>query len=253
MNILLTNDDGFFANGLLELAKVLKDEHKITVIAPQKDMSGTSHCVHFFHGISFKQENNLFDNVECFSVDGTPADCVLFGTRHLLKNQKVDLVLSGINSVFNVGSDIIYSGTFGAAQEGTYLGYPAIAISLNAVNGDYSFSAQFIKKNLNLFMEYASDDYTLNVNIPFEKAEQIKGVKVGYIARRPYKQEFVEYVDEKGDKLFCVNGQPISQIDNELVYDVSLVENGYIAISAVKLIANHKKAVDNLSKARFCL
>ena len=177
MNILLTNDDGYKSPGIWALANRLKEKHNIYIVAPDGERSGASHSASFFAALSYVYHGNV-DGVEVYSLSGTPADCVVFSVRYLLKDVKFDCVLSGINDVLNVGSDIMFSGTFGAAQEATYQGIKGVAISLRSNHtGDFAYAAEFTEKNLELFLKYADKEVTVNVNIPCAKKEDLKGVE----------------------------------------------------------------------------
>ena len=124
MEILVTNDDGIHAEGLRALAKALRPLGHVTVIAPDREQSATSHALTLHRPLRIKKVEE-----DVLSVDGTPTDCVLLGVHGFLK-QKPDLVVSGINHGPNMGNDTSYSGTVAAAVEGTFLGIPSVALSL---------------------------------------------------------------------------------------------------------------------------
>ncbi len=252
MNILLTNDDGYQANGIWALANRLKEKHNVVMVAPNSEKSGASHQVNFFSGISYTS-HGFIDGVETYSVLGTPADCVIFAVRHLLKDRQIDCVISGINSVLNVGTDIIYSGTVGAAQEGTFQGIPSIAVSLRTRRvEDYEFSADWLCENLDELLKYAVNLNTVNVNIPFVKKEDVKGVRVAPIMYRPYDEH---YVNRQGfpEDFYFVDGRPIKHTEDKAYGDCYLVENGYIVISPIPLVSNDFEAIERMKKADFKL
>lgn len=117
MKILISNDDGYFAPGIKALAKALAKKHDVRIVAPMSERSGSGHSVSFFSGITYENKGDI-DGIPMYAVSGSPGDCVLFGVKYLFKDEKIDAVVSGINTCLNAGSDIIFSGTFGAAQEG---------------------------------------------------------------------------------------------------------------------------------------
>ncbi len=237
MNILLTNDDGYFAKGLRELASALSKSHNVIVCAPSSECSGSAHMVHFFGGISFKKVETP-DGVPTYSVDGTPSDCVIFAVRHLFKDVRFDAVISGINNVLNIGSDFIYSGTVGAAQEGTFQQIPSIAVSLRTKGSDdYSFASEFVANNLDKLLALAKGDVTLNVNIPSVKREDILGVKAAHIVFRPYDEAFVSRIED-GKEIFSIEGKPLPDALADKAGDCYLAKNGYITLTPVKLIPN---------------
>lgn len=252
MNILLTNDDGYNGAGILALARRLSKEHKVFIVAPEKEKSGASHAVSFFGGIKCRKVKT-FEDVESYAVDGTPADCVLFALRFLLKDAvDFDVVISGINSVLNVGTDIMYSGTFGAAQEATYQQHKGIAVSLAARRGDYNFAADFIADNLQTLMLYADGRVTVNVNIPFEEREYNAGVRVAPVAFRPYDEKYTVKLAENGDEVYFVKGKPYTQRDSGADNDGTYIDNGFITVTPVEMLST-AKVIEEMRKADFKL
>lgn len=250
MNILLSNDDGYNAIGIKTLANRLKKEHNVVVIAPMGERSGTSHAVNFFSGI-FYEDKGLIDGVRTYAVSGTPADCVLFGLKYLCKDMKIDAVVSGINTCLNAGSDIIFSGTFGAAQEGTFQKLPSLAVSLRTKGAeDYDFASDFTAKNLVELLSYANENITINLNIPCVKKEDIKGVRIAPIAYQPYNESYVKKTDSNGVDMFFVDGHPIKHTDEQSGGDCFLLSQGYITITPVRLISNDEDAIKALQNAR---
>lgn len=250
MNILLSNDDGFNAVGIKTLANRLEKEHNVVVVAPMGERSGTSHSVNFFSGI-FYEDKGFVDGVRTYAVSGTPADCVLFGLKYLCKDMKIDAVVSGINTCLNAGSDIIFSGTFGAAQEGTFQKLPSLAVSLRTKGvEDYDFASDFTARNLVELLSYANEDITINLNIPCVKKEDIKGVKIAPIAYQPYNESYVKKTDSNGADMYFVDGHPIKHTDEQSGGDCFLLSQGYITITPVRLISNDLDAIKALHNAR---
>ncbi len=250
MNILLSNDDGYNAIGIKTLANRLKKEHNVVVVAPMGERSGTSHAVNFFSGI-FYEDKGFIDGVRTYAVSGTPADCVLFGLKYLCKDMKIDAVVSGINTCLNAGSDIIFSGTFGAAQEGTFQKLPSLAVSLRTKGvEDYDFASDFTAKNLVELLSYANENITINLNIPCVKKENIKGVRIAPIAYQPYNESYVKKTDSNGVDMFFVDGHPIKHTDEQSGGDCFLLSQGYITITPVRLISNDEDAIKALQNAR---
>ena len=142
MKILLTNDDGYSAEGIITLALALADEHEVRVSAPATEKSGAGHALTFNRTLKWSEiapdEAVLMagkKDIPFHAVHGSPADAVKFALEYIYRDEKFDLVISGINSVLNIGSDILYSGTFGAAEEGSVLGVPSLAVSTFAADG----------------------------------------------------------------------------------------------------------------------
>ncbi len=252
MNILLTNDDGYKASGIWALANRLKDEHNVVMVAPECEMSGASHHVNFYTGLTYKS-HGFIDGVETYSVNGSPADCVIFSVRHLLKGRRIDCVISGINSVLNVGTDLIYSGTVGAAQEGTFQGIPSIAVSLRTRRtDDYTFSADWVAQNLDMLVKFAVNQNTVNVNVPCTRREDVKGVRIAPVMYRPYEERYVNREGFSSDVYF-VDGRPIKHTEAQSHGDCYLVENGYLVITPIPLVPNDFEAIEQMKKADFKL
>jgi len=176
MRILLTNDDGILAEGLIALYEELKGDFELSVVAPETEMSAVGHAITLSNPLRVRQfkRNGVFFG---YGVSGTPADCVKIGVQQILP-QKPDIVLSGINLGSNVGINILYSGTVSAATEGAFLGFPSVAISLNTKNNpDFSIAARFARRIIRFVMENGLRTGTaLNVNIPAIPEDQIKGI-----------------------------------------------------------------------------
>jgi 5'-nucleotidase len=176
MRILLTNDDGILAEGLIALYEELKDDFDLSVVAPETEMSAVGHAITLSNPLRvrrFKRNGAFFG----YGVSGTPADCVKIAIQEILQ-QRPDMIISGINMGSNVGINLLYSGTVSAATEGAFLGVPSVAISLNAKNGpDFSFPAKFSRQMIRFVTQNSLREGTaLNVNIPAMPEDQIKGI-----------------------------------------------------------------------------
>lgn len=230
MRILLVNDDGVYSKGILALANALKDENEVTIIAPERQMSGTSHCITFYNYINYAQLE-IIDDVKTYILKGTPADCVKFGIDKIL-GYIPDLVISGINKGYNIGTDIVYSGTVNAALEGSIMGVKSIAVSQEYYAENFDNSAIFIKDNLNLFLDMLPTDATtiLNINIPSDKKEEIKGYKICTVGHVRYNDEYI-FEENRG---YYLTGSLKTDVFNEETSDVHNVNLGYITISFVK-------------------
>ena len=251
MNILLTNDDGYSAPGIWALAHRLKSSHKIYIVAPDGERSGSSHSASFFSSLTYKYHGDK-GGVELYSLSGTPADCVCFSLRYLLKDAHIDCVMSGINNVLNVGTDILFSGTFGAAQEATYQGVKGIAVSLRTFGtDDFAYAAEFVEKNLDLFLKYADESVTVNVNIPCVNKADLKGVEVTHEALVPYNEEFYETIDDHGNVIYKINGHHINQKDDIKRGDCCLCDNNIVAITPIRIVYNDMELVERMKKEKF--
>ena len=161
MKIMLTNDDGYKANGIRVLHSVLASRgHEVFIVAPESQRSSVSHSISDCRTLPFMKET---DNI--FHFDAQPADCIMQSIGYKRLDIHPDLVVSGINHGFNLSIDIIYSGTCAAAREAAIWGYPAIAISA-AVDASLDEAALFLADNLEKFLSIIEPDYFLNINVP---------------------------------------------------------------------------------------
>lgn len=251
MKILIANDDGYFAPGIRALAKALAKNHDVRIVAPMSERSGSSHSVSFFSGITYEYKG-VVDRIPTYAVSGSPGDCVLFGVKYLFKDEQIDAVVSGINTCLNAGSDIIFSGTFGAAQEGTFQRIPSLAVSLRTHGvEDYEFAAEFAATNLEKLLSFASENVTINLNIPCVKKEDVKGVKIAPVAYQPYDEKYVSNQGEDGRTVFSVDGHRIPHIDEIAGGDCYQLDQGYITVTPVQMLANDLDTLEKLKKAKF--
>lgn len=186
MRILLVNDDGYSAKGIYHLAKAASQLGEVWLVAPREQCSSMSHRVRFRHKFLVRREQVLED-IQAFSVDGTPADCVKIAVNHILP-QKPDIVFSGINEGYNTGTDILYSGTVAAAMEALLQGIPAVAFSMGR-KGDFADAEQLVLPVFQALRErpIASNEIW-NVNFPPCSPPEIRGILFDRLAanEKPY-------------------------------------------------------------------
>ena len=213
MRILLTNDDGYFSPGICLLAGALrKAGHRVYVVAPDINRSGSSHCIHFFSGpikLSQVQEDT-------WSCSGTPVDCLIVSLLggipeisisaegiELDMEKAPDLILSGINAGANLGTDIVYSGTAAAARQGSMFGIPSIALSL--VENDeiwrWDTAVSFIVERLDDFIKFWKAGAFVNINFPNNDKKPSNLVPV-FPSIRYYNDRIVTFTDPQGD-VYC--------------------------------------------------
>lgn len=221
MRILITNDDGINAPALKPLAEWAKKHGEVTVVAPKIEQSGKSHAIEIIKSMEIKKVDFL-EGVRAYSVDSTPADCVRYGIIGL--KSEYDLVISGINRGYNLGKDIVYSGTVGAIFEASGLGVKSVALSTapdslqNALLYldeiyDFFVKNQLLKKNA-----------VYNVNIPSEKS---KGIKITRTGGGYYADEFEEVEKD----IFMQVGRMIWNDKQDFNLDTDAVMHGYISIT----------------------
>ncbi len=180
MKILVVNDDGVFAPGILALATKLQDKYDVTVVAPNVERSGHSQAITLFKQMRLREVSLEGFHGKAYSLEGTPADCVRVAMEYDLARD-ADIVLSGINLGYNAGMDILYSGTVSAAIEANVYEKPSIAISSKWEDGTAMFDTaaevaeELLEKTKDKLLE---DTMLLNVNVPYLKKEELKGIEV---------------------------------------------------------------------------
>jgi len=210
MRILLTNDDGYFAPGLVALRKYLSKYFKVVVVAPDRDRSGASHSLTVTRPLRVDKIEKDY-----YAVDGTPTDAVMIALYCLLKQKKPDIIVSGINSGANMGEDVTYSGTVAAAIESTLLGFPSIAVSLtgnesaNYLNlKEYSKASQFTRKAINLIIRKGlPDGVFLNINVPMGKNVDTRKYRITQLGKRVYDDVITEKIDPRGERYYWIAGR----------------------------------------------
>lgn len=246
MKLLISNDDGVYADGIISLNNELLKDNQTTVVAPLEERSTTGHTLSLDNPLRVIK---ISDNV--YGCSGFPADCSLIGFGHILKDNKPDIVVSGINRGANLGQDIFYSGTMAAAREAVFHGIPGIAVStaldLNLKNHPeihYDTAAKFIAKIIaDNVLDLISPLHVININVPNIPESKIKGVKLCNLAFRKYSEEISNRTDFRDRDYFWVGGRYEGYEGNEKS-DCYAVENDYISISVLNLLG---KEADKLS------
>lgn len=228
--ILITNDDGINAPGLRKLISIVKDFGEIIVISSEKSMSGMAHAVTIHDPIRVKLLKEEKDYKE-YLTTGTPVDNVKLG-KHKLAGRLPDLILSGINHGSNASINIIYSGTMGAALEGTIDGIPSIGFSLDDFNADADFSHvdEFVKSiTTKVIEEGLPDGVCLNVNFPKKNSHTIKGIKVCKQADARWVEEFDERIDPHGREYYWMTGR-FENGDSRSGTDEKALADNYVSV-----------------------
>lgn len=228
MNILITNDDGIEAKGIKILSRKLQQFHNIIVVAPDSQRSASSHSITLTKPLLLKEVNLEGINAQCYSVSGTPVDCTKIAVTTISK-EKIDIVISGINEGFNLGTDVLYSGTVSAAIEGAINNIPAIAISCDGSEEGYNIAAEYVEQVLEKIKYESMGNTVLNINIPAMAREEVKGIKVCSIGDRSYNNVYVEIGKEGVDSIYKITGDP--QLPKEDNTDVAYIKEGYVTIT----------------------
>lgn len=230
--ILITNDDGIFAPGIYALWEAMQEVGQTTVVAPDTEQSAVGHAITLSDPLRVEGIHRT-GGFEGFAVSGTPADCAKIAIRSLM-DKKPDVLISGINRGANLGNNIIYSGTVSAATEGTMLGIPSVAISINSFNSDEFRGAKetAIKVVHYLTNNTLPSGTLLNVNVPYCPPEEIKGIKVTRQGNQYFQDDFDQRKDPRGRTYYWMKGKIVDD-DQELYYDSKAVCDGYVSITPI--------------------
>ncbi|MBK8985838.1 MAG: 5'/3'-nucleotidase SurE [Chloroflexi bacterium] len=237
MHILVTNDDGVTAPGLLVLAQAMRQFGEVSVVAPDHDWSGHGHTKHFKRPLRV-QEIRLADGTNALATDGSPADCVAMAIMGLLP-QKVDMVVAGINSAANLGHDVSYSGTVAAVKEANVWGVAGVAISLDVQRQhallNYGLAASVacqVVQTIN--QNNLPTNVFFNVNVPDIPAERFRGLRLTRQGQRVYRDRLEKRRDPRGDSYYWIGGDMPTGIPKEGT-DIGAIALGYAAITPLQL------------------
>ena len=231
MRILVTNDDGVNAPGILALAQSLQELGEVMVIAPEGQQSAVGHGIPLHKPLRL-DEVDLGDGLTAYSCSGTPADCMILGT--LGEMPPPDLVVSGINAGANLGEEVLYSGTVSAALEAALHGFPAMAISVAEYDEPmYEAAACFASQAARaLLSSPLNADTVLNVNVPSLPPDKIQGVVATRLGRRKYSEVVLRRDDPRGRPYYWFTGSPI-EFDAAPGTDIWAVKQGMISLTMV--------------------
>ena len=240
MRILISNDDGIFAEGINTLAKVLSELGEVTVVAPDRNRSGASNSLTIDYPLRIRQQS---DNK--VAVQSTPVDCVHFALTEWLDVQP-DIVVTGINHGANLGDDVLYSGTVAAATEGYFLGIPAIAVSLVGAT-HFETAAQVVKILIEkmVIQPLVSTHKIINVNVPDVAFEQLKGWKITRLGARHRAVSMIKETDPRGNPLYWL-GPPGETQDAAEGTDFFAIEHGEVSITPLQVDLTAHDAIAGL-------
>lgn len=254
MHILVTNDDGVTAPGLLALAQEMRKLGKVTVFAPDRNWSASGHVKTMERPLRVR-ETTLADGTNAFTSDGAPSDCVALSLLGLHQEQ-IDLVVSGINPHANIGHDITYSGTVTAAMEAVITGVRGIAVSLDSPDGfkgllDYSTSA-FVARRVveKVIADDLPKNVVININVPYLKEDELKGYMITRQGLRVYRDELIVRDDPRGKPYYWIGGEAPTGVD-EPGTDFGALKAGYVSITPLQLDLTNYKAIETLNNWNF--
>ena len=250
MHILVTNDDGVWAPGLLALAQEMRKLGRVTVFGPDRNWSVSGHVKTLDRPLRVR-ETKLADGSAAFTTDGAPSDCVALALLGLI--DPTDLVVSGINPHANISHDVTYSGTVTAAMEAVISGVKGVAVSVDGREAtleavDYSTAAIVARRVIErLLSDGLPDGVVLNVNVPYCKEDQLKGFQITNQGLRVYRDALDQRLDPRGRPYYWIGGEAPTGIEEEGT-DVGALAQGFVSITPLQLDLTHYKAMDVLKK-----
>lgn len=245
LQILVTNDDGIYAEGLAALRDALQAVGEVTVVAPERPRSASGHAI-TLHKPLRATAVRLPWGGEGYATSGTPSDCVVLGIHAIMP--RCDLVVSGINLGPNLGEDLTYSGTVSAAMEGAICGKPAIAVSLaDYASPDYGPAARFAAVLVRQVAAHGlPPGILLNVNVPHLPEEEIQGVAITRQGKRRYEGRVERRLDPRGRPYFWLGGDIIAGFDDGEHSDGEAVQQGKISVTPLQLDLTSYDCLDAL-------
>lgn len=231
MNILVSNDDGILSPGIALLAEACRTVGQVTVIAPDREQSGTSHALTLHRPLRPLRRHD-----GSFQVDGTPTDCVLLGIGALMPD-KPDFVFSGVNLGPNMGEDVLYSGTVSAAMEAVTLDIPGVAISFASRIAEELASYQAVLAGLVQRIVAVKEfprNMLLNINLPEVGGPGVKGVKITKLGSRYFSESLTRMKDPWGKEVYWIGGGEITWT-GDAASDHQAVKDGYISVTPLHL------------------
>jgi 5'-nucleotidase len=246
--ILVTNDDGINAPGLKVLEKVARGlSDDVWVVAPETNQSGASHSLTMRRPLRIREVGE-----RRFAIDGTPTDCVLLALQAVIKEEPVDLVLSGVNHGGNLGEDVTYSGTIAAAMEATLFNVPAIAMSQLCRNGAPIPWETAERLAPEIVSRLHTDDWPvdllININFPDLPADAVKGFKITAQGKRKLGDELLERIDPRGEPYVWIGGLRVDEAFQEGT-DLHAVAEGYVSITPIHMDMTHRASFARLRSA----
>ncbi len=230
MRILLSNDDGIFAQGIQTLATALRHQvgiEQVQIVAPCRNRSGASNALTLDSPLRIQRHSQG----DIAVVQGTPVDCVYLGVNTLMQ-PRPDIVIAGINAGPNLGDDVIYSGTVAAATEGRHLGLPAIAVSLNG-HQYYQTAAEVTCRLVKALTHFPlAGGRILNINVPDLPIEQIKGYRMTRCGRRHPSCQVITQQDPRGETIYWI-GPLGEKVDAKSDTDFAAIEQGFVSITVL--------------------
>ncbi|MEK7775047.1 MAG: 5'/3'-nucleotidase SurE [Candidatus Zixiibacteriota bacterium] len=242
--ILLTNDDGYFSEGITALFDALSKHYDVCMFAPDREQSASSHSLTLSRPLRIDKLDS-----RRYITDGTPTDCVMLAVHGMLRRKKPDMIISGINHGANLGDDVTYSGTVAAAIEGSILKIPAMAVSMVGWRPGLSMrsAAEFVARFSKQYDSLGLDPSTfLNINLPTPGKKGYGKVAFTSLGLRRYKDIVVNKIDPRGKPYYWIAGEPTWT--NTPGSDFEAVKRGLVSVTPLKLNFTDQETLSRLKE-----
>lgn len=250
--ILVTNDDGYASKGMAAAIEVARPFGRVVVVAPETTQSGKSQAITMYDPLFLRRVREE-PGLEVYAFSGTPVDCVKMAFDHLLRDERVDLVLSGINHGSNAAVNVLYSGTMGAAIEGSFYDCPAVGLSLDDHSPDADFEAAVLYGRQIVADVLAGPvelPLCLNVNVPVGRPDEIRGLRLCRQNRGFWREEFFRREDPNGRAYFWLTGEFVDTEPEAPDTDQRALRDGYVAVVPVQTDLTDYRQLERL-RGRF--
>lgn len=248
--IFLTNDDSYRSKGFAAAIEIARKFGRVIAIAPDAPQSGMSQAITIYNPLYLRKVREE-EGVLVYSLNGTPVDCVKMAFDHFFRDEKVDLVISGINHGSNAAVNVLYSGTMGAAIEAAFYDIPSIGLSLTDHNLDADFEGA-VKYGSKIVESVLNGDIPtplcLNVNVPNIPCSEIKGIRLSRQTRGYWREEFYKRTDPHGRDYFWLTGAFSNAEPDAEESDEWALANGYVAVVPIQVDLTAYKQMEQLNK-----
>ena len=248
MNILMSNDDGICCSGLVKLAERLAKKHNLLVIAPDGNRSSFSHALSIGKPLTLLPENNI-KGATAYSLSGTPVDCIKFARLHF-KDFTPDIVVSGVNTEHNLGSDNLYSATVSIACEASFFNHISFAFSARNFTDEFAnIYPNYAEKIIEYLLPLSSSGDIWNINFPDLSLGEIKGVRFAKLGKHLYSDRY----EKIGENQYKLVGELIDCNENDCECDAELIKKGFITITPLVYNRTNYEKFYNLKNKEFNL
>ena len=249
LRILVTNDDGYFSDGINAVFKELSRFAEVTMVAPDREQSASSHSLTLNRPLRMHKIDD-----RRFAIDGTPTDCVMLGIHLIYKHKHPDMIISGINHGANMGDDVTYSGTVAATIEGSILKIPSIAVSMAHYEPGMSMkeAARFVRKFVKAYTRLEIDPSVfMNINLPPDKGQKYTDFEFTRQGFREYKDIVIHKTDPRGKPYYWIGGKP--KWKRTRGTDFGAVARGKVSVTPLKLNFTDTDTLIRLAESNFAL